>query len=54
MERAIAYLKNEFPEVPIRISAQEYLKRFYTNFGFKIESDVYLEDDIPHLEMALY
>jgi len=54
MNRAIDSLKTEFPEYPIRISAQEYLKRFYSDLGFQIESEVYLEDDIPHLEMALY
>lgn len=54
MNRAIIVLRNEFPTVPIRISAQEYLKKFYTELGFQIESDVYLEDNIPHLEMALY
>ena len=54
MDKAIEQTKMDYPEVPIRISAQEYLKRFYTGLGFQIESDVYLEDNIPHLEMALY
>ena len=54
MKRSIELLKLKFPDVPIRISAQEYLKKFYTELGFQIESDVYLEDDIPHLEMTLY
>ena len=54
MNRAIEQIKMDYPDLPIRISAQEYLKRFYTGLGFQIESDVYLEDNIPHLEMALY
>lgn len=54
MDKAIEQNKMDYPEVPIRISAQEYLTRFYTGLGFQIESDVYLEDNIPHLEMALY
>ena len=54
MDKAIEQTKMDYPEVPIRISAQEYLTRFYTGLGFQIESDVYLEDNIPHLEMALY
>ncbi|WP_313191188.1 GNAT family N-acetyltransferase [Sphingobacterium sp.] len=54
MNRAIEQIKKDYPDLPIRISAQEYLKRFYTGLGFQIESDVYLEDNIPHLEMALY
>lgn len=54
MERAIAIQKQQFPGMPIRISAQEYLHKFYTDLGFKVESEVYLEDNIPHQEMALY
>lgn len=54
MQRAIASLQNEYPGIPIRISAQEYLTRFYADLGFQVESEVYLEDNIPHLEMALY
>ncbi|WP_256682515.1 GNAT family N-acetyltransferase [Klebsiella michiganensis] len=33
------------------IGAQEYLQAFYESFGFKAISDVYLEDDIPHIDM---
>ena len=35
----------------IKISAQEYLKSFYTNLGFKYTGKSYLEDGIPHIEM---
>lgn len=35
----------------IEISAQEYLKRFYNNLGFKQEGEGYLEDNIPHIRM---
>ena len=37
---------------PIRISAQDYLQVFYEQYGFIRISDVYLEDDIPHVEMV--
>lgn len=36
----------------IRISAQDYLLRFYSDFGFKDTGKKYLEDDIPHTEMV--
>lgn len=36
---------------PIRISAQAYLERFYSEYGFARVSDNYDEDGIPHLEM---
>ncbi|MEO8731530.1 MAG: GNAT family N-acetyltransferase [Rhodoferax sp.] len=34
-----------------RISAQQYLLKFYQGFGFAPVSEVYLEDNIPHVEM---
>lgn len=37
--------------VPVRISAQAHLERFYADFGFRRASEPYLEDGIPHLEM---
>lgn len=37
----------------IKISAQNYLTNFYSIFGFETVSDVYLEDNIPHIDMLL-
>ena len=34
-----------------RISAQAHLGRFYGEFGYQPVGEVYLEDDIPHLQM---
>ncbi|WP_439558986.1 GNAT family N-acetyltransferase [Dyadobacter sp.] len=36
----------------IRIGAQLYLKRFYESFGFRQSGDIYLEDEIEHIEMT--
>ncbi|WP_026628210.1 GNAT family N-acetyltransferase [Dyadobacter alkalitolerans] len=36
----------------IRIGAQLYLKKFYGSFGFVQSSEIYLEDDIEHIEMT--
>ncbi|MCP3143557.1 GNAT family N-acetyltransferase [Pyxidicoccus xibeiensis] len=52
VERGIARLDADFPTVPIRISAQHYLQRFYESTGFHAEGDVYDEDGIPHIEMV--
>lgn len=52
MKRAIDFVKNNLKENTIRISAQEYLKGFYGSLGFKEVSEVYLEDNIPHIEMV--
>ena len=35
----------------IKISAQDYLLKFYSEFGFRDTGKKYLEDDIPHTEM---
>jgi ElaA protein len=37
----------------VRISAQQYLEKFYRDFGFVTVSQPYLEDNIPHVEMLL-
>src|SRR5688572_6069393 len=34
--------------VPIKIGAQAYLEKFYTELGFVRTSDVYDDDGIPH------
>lgn len=51
MEQAIHYITNEWKESQIKIGAQAYLEKFYQSLGFKSVSEVYLEDDIPHLDM---
>lgn len=40
-----------FGKVPIKISAQLYLKRFYESFSFVQKGGVYLEDGINHIAM---
>lgn len=37
--------------VAVRIAAQAYLERFYTELGFRRVSEPYSEDGIPHIEM---
>lgn len=37
----------------IRITAQVYAQPFYEQCGFRQCSEVFLEDDIPHMEMLL-
>jgi ElaA protein len=51
MREAIAGIKNHFGESKITIGAQLYLKKFYESHGFIQISNMYLEDDIPHIEM---
>ncbi len=51
MTKTIKEAKSEYNSRKIKISAQEYLKNFYTNLGFKHTGRCYLEDGIPHIEM---
>jgi ElaA protein len=53
MEESIRLLYELYGKVPIRIGAQRYLEKFYSDFGFQKCSDEYLEDGIPHVEMIL-
>lgn len=52
MLKALSYITEQYGEVPIRISAQAYLQRFYESLGFTPASEIYLEDGIEHLEMV--
>lgn len=40
-----------FGKLPIKISAQLYLKHFYESFSFVQKGGVYLEDGIDHIAM---
>ena len=51
MTKTIEEATSEYNSRKIKISAQEYLKNFYTNLGFKHTGRCYLEDGIPHIEM---
>lgn len=48
---ALAFALNKSGNVPIRISAQSYLIKFYQSFGFETVGEEYLEDSLPHTEM---
>jgi ElaA protein len=51
MHEALDLCQQYFTEQNIKISAQEYLINFYKQHGFKQISEMYLEDDIPHVAM---
>ncbi len=51
MNRSIEHTERLFGKSSIKIGAQLYLKKFYTEFGFRQSSDVYPEDGIEHIEM---
>lgn len=53
MIRAIEACRKYDQTGAIRISAQYYLKGFYENLGFIAMGEIYLEDNIEHIEMLL-
>jgi ElaA protein len=54
MQKAIRKTYALFPEADIKIGAQQYLEKFYTELGFQTVSTPYLEDNIPHITMIRY
>lgn len=52
MNASIEAINNHFNTSLIKISAQCYLDKFYTNLGFNAIGEGYLEDGIPHIEMV--
>lgn len=51
MKAAIEAVQTHYQTAKITISAQEYLQKFYEEHGFQKVSEMYLEDDIPHIRM---
>lgn len=49
---ALETIEARFKTKACRISAQDYLLKFYGDFGFIDTGKKYLEDDIPHTEMV--
>ena len=50
---SIQAIHENFETEEITISAQENLQKFYAAHGFVTTSDMYLEDDIPHVQMEI-
>ncbi len=53
LSAGIEAAKNIYNPERIRITAQVYAKPFYEKSGFRQCSDIFLEDNIPHMEMVL-
>ncbi|HNE50251.1 MAG: GNAT family N-acetyltransferase [Chitinophagales bacterium] len=52
MQQALMEMETLFPTIPIKISAQQYLQKFYESLGFTTVGEGYLEDGIPHVAMV--
>ncbi|WP_117235821.1 GNAT family N-acetyltransferase [Vibrio maerlii] len=53
IQQAINECDRLWPKESIEIGAQEHLAPFYAKHGFVQTSRMYLEDDIPHVDMKL-
>jgi ElaA protein len=51
MKKAIQFMLAEWGAKTIKVSAQKYLERFYSDLGFEIFTGDYLEDGISHVGM---
>ncbi|WP_068824803.1 GNAT family N-acetyltransferase [Pseudomonas sp. BMS12] len=51
LERALQACAERWPGRPIYLSAQAHLRNYYGRYGFLPVTEVYLEDDIPHIGM---
>ena len=51
MNKCMAFCEKDFGRVPVRISAQKHLERFYNGHLFFSTGKDYEEDGIPHVEM---
>ena len=53
MEKSLAAINSHFSPEKICINAQKHAVGFYEKFGFKVTSEEFLEEGVPHLSMEL-
>lgn len=51
MKASLKAIQDHFKTDSIKLSAQQYLVKFYQSHGFKTIGEGYLEDGIPHIAM---
>jgi ElaA protein len=51
--QGLEHAESLWPKQDIDIGAQEHLQAYYKQHGFNAISGMYLEDDIPHVDMRL-
>jgi ElaA protein len=53
LRRGIDFNLKTWPEHGVKLGAQSHLQTLYESLGFRVCSDPYLEDGIPHVHMQL-
>lgn len=51
MEASQRAIQDHYQTINIKLSAQQYLIKFYESHGYKCVGEGYLEDGIPHIAM---
>ena len=51
LHAAVEYIDDIYPNRPVVLEAQTYAIGFYEKEGFRVISEVFLEDGIPHVKM---
>ena len=51
MREGMQHTRALYGDIPIKLSAQAHLDRFYRSLGFEVCGEGYDEDGIPHLPM---
>ena len=51
MAESLRAIKERMPCKSWNIHAQTHAAGFYEEFGFQVVSDIFLEEDVPHVEM---
>jgi ElaA protein len=52
MKEALKIVDSSRPfSFPVRLSAQAHLQKFYSSFDFIAQGEIYLDDEIPHIDM---
>lgn len=54
MKAGIGAAQDKFNASTIQLEAQVYAQKLYESLGFKVTSDEFLEDGIPHVQMTLH
>jgi ElaA protein len=52
IHKALKHIHLHQPGIKVQISAQAYLIDFYKALNFQVTSDIYEEDNIPHIDMV--
>lgn len=52
MQSSLAEIKKRWQHARIALHAQTHAKGFYERFGFVVCSEEFLEEGVPHIEMA--